>query len=231
MGLLAKSAAVPTAIQAAAEQEQETGRHKPGQLHFQTDSIDQSDLEKGDLEKGGVRVPRKRDHILLQKKPLHMFVAAAAAGAMALVAGHKAAEPESIPAVAAALKDTVAGRNLQVRDDPSQDSEHTVAQDDTAVLVKPLPLDPFQVMRGHSCMAPETQLEAYPSQEMLGMMVVRLEQGQELVIQMDRMDCHLQAGADMPPVWAWPRTGFQDPPWLLYYEYAVHRPKSSCVDR
>ena len=66
-------------------------------------------------------------------------------------------------------------------------------------------------------MAPETQLEAYrrPSQEMLDMLVVRLEQGQELVLQMDRMDCRLQAGAEVPPVRAWPRTGFQDPPWLI----------------
>jgi hypothetical protein len=113
MGQLARSAAVPTVIQAAAEQEQETGRHKQAQLHFHTDSIDHSDWEKG-----GVRVPRKRDHILLQKKALHMtvvVVVAAAAGAMASVAGHKAAEPESIPAVAAAMRDTVADRNQQVR--------------------------------------------------------------------------------------------------------------------
>ena len=120
MGQLAKSAAVPTVIQAAAEQEQETGRHKQAQLHFHTDSIGHSDWEKV-----GVRVPRKRDHILLQTKALHMAVVAvavAAAGAMALVtalvAGHKAAEPESIPAVAAAMKDTVADRNLQVRETP-----------------------------------------------------------------------------------------------------------------
>jgi hypothetical protein len=139
--------------------------------------------------------------------------------ASALVAGHnKAAEPESIPAVAAALKDTVADRNLQVRKTSPQESDHTVAEEDTVVLVEPLPLDPFQVMRDHSCMtAPETQLEAYryPSQEMLDMMVVRLEQGQELVIRMDQMDCRLQVGAEMPPVRAWPRTGFQDPPWFI----------------
>jgi hypothetical protein len=156
--------------------------------------------------------------------------AAAAAGAMSLVAGHRAAEPASIPAVAAALEDTVVGRNLHVRENPSQDSGHTVAEGDTAVLVDPLPLDPFQVMRGHSCMmAPEMQLEAYPShQEVLDMMVVRLEQGQELVLQMDRMDCRLQAGAaEMPPLRA-SRTGFQDPPWLCY---VVSSPQRSGVDR
>lgn len=226
----AKSA-VPSAIQAA-EQEQEIGGHKQGQLHFYTDSIDRSDLEKG-----GVRVLRKRDHILLQKKKLHTTDVGAAARAMALAAGHKAAEPESIPAVAAAmkdtvaaaLKDTVADRNLQVRETPSQDFEHTVAEEEhTAVLLDPPPLGPFQVMRGHSCMmAPETQLEAYryPSQEKLDMLVVRWEQGQEPVIQTDRMDCHLQAVAEMPPARAWPRTGFQDPPWF----YALSSPK--CSDR
>jgi hypothetical protein len=181
------------------------------------------------LEKAGVRLPWNRDNILLQKEALHMTVVAAvvvdaAAGAMTSVAGHKAAELESIPAVAAALKDTVADRNLQVQvqETPLQDSDHTVAEEDTAVLVEPLPLDTSQVMRDHSCMtAPETQLEAYPCQEPLDKMVVRLEQeqaqAQELVLQMDRMDCRLQAGAEMPPVRAWPRTGFQDPPWLCCF--------------
>jgi hypothetical protein len=85
-------------------------------------------------------------------------------------------------------------------------------------------------------MAPETQLEAYryryrnPSQEMLDMLVVRLEQGQELVIQMDRMDCRLQAGAELPPVRAWSRTGFQDQPWLIQVSM-LFPVKKLCIDR